>query len=75
MYINQRVDEKDYMYIVFFRKCLFEQSEYMFIHLEGKYNSSKGNEIILGRIMVIDAHLKNVKCVNNVREKIHCRNN
>jgi hypothetical protein len=37
----------------------------MFIYLEGKYNSSKGNLIILGTIMVIDAHLKNVNCVNN----------
>jgi hypothetical protein len=47
----------------------------MFIYLEGKYNSSKGNKIILGTILVIDAHLKNVNGVNNVREKIHCRNN
>ena len=37
----------------------------MFIYLEGKYNSLKGNLIILGTIMVIDAHLKNVNCVNN----------
>jgi len=43
----------------------------MFIYLEGKYNSSKGNKIIL---VVIDAHLKNVNSVNNVRKKIHCRN-
>jgi hypothetical protein len=42
----------------------------MFIYLEGKYNSSKGNKIIVGTIMVIDAHLKNVNCVNNVRKKI-----
>ena len=42
----------------------------MFIYLEGKYNSSKGNKIILGTIMVIDAHLKNVNCVNNMGEKI-----
>ena len=55
--------------LYFVRKCLFEHLEYMFIYLEGKYNSSKGNLIILGRIMVIDAHLKNVKCVNNVRKK------
>ena len=41
----------------------------MFIYLEGKYNSSKGNTIILGTIVVIDAHLKNVNCVNNVRKK------
>ena len=41
----------------------------MFIYLEGKYNSSKGNKIILGTIMVIDAHLKNVNCVNNVGKK------
>ena len=41
----------------------------MFIYLEGKYNSSKGNTIILGTIIVMDAHLKNVNCVNNVREK------
>jgi hypothetical protein len=40
----------------------------MFIYLEGKYNSSKGNKIILGTIMVIDALLKNVNCVNNVRK-------
>ena len=51
----------------FFLKCLFEHLEYMFIYLEG-------NQIILGTIMVIDAHLKNVNCVNNVK-KIHCRNN
>jgi len=37
----------------------------MFIYLEWKYNSLKGNLIILGTIMVIDAHLKNVDCVNN----------
>jgi hypothetical protein len=30
----------------------------MFIYLEGKYNSLKGNLIILGTIMVIDAYLK-----------------
>ena len=41
----------------------------MFIYLEGKYNSSKGNKIILGTIMVIDAHLKNVNCVNNMKKK------
>jgi hypothetical protein len=37
-------------YIVFFLKCLLEHPEYMFIYLEGKYNSSKGNLIILGTI-------------------------
>jgi hypothetical protein len=41
----------------------------MFIYLEGKYNSLKGNKIILGTIMVIGAHLKNVNCVNNIKEK------
>jgi len=30
-------------YIIFFFKCLFENPEYMFIYLEGKYNSLKGN--------------------------------
>ena len=55
--------------LYFFRKCLFEHSEYMFIYL--KLN---GNKIILGNIMVIDAHLKNVNCVSNMK-KIHCRNN
>ena len=50
-------------------KCLFEHSEYMFIYLEGKY-------IILGIILVIDAHLKNVNCINNMKnKKVHCRNN
>jgi hypothetical protein len=43
---------------IFFLKCLFEHPEYMFIYLEGKYNSLKGNLIILGTIMVIDAYLK-----------------
>jgi hypothetical protein len=37
---------------IFFLKCLFEHPEYMFIYLEGKYNSLKGNEIILGTIMI-----------------------
>jgi hypothetical protein len=40
----------------------------MFIYLEGKYNSLKGNLIILGTIMVIDAHLKNVNNVNNMKK-------
>jgi hypothetical protein len=55
--------------LYFALKCLFEHSEYMFIYLERKYNSSKRNKIMLGTIMVIDAHLKNVNCVNNVRKK------
>jgi hypothetical protein len=29
--------------LYFVRKCLIEHSEYMFIYLEGKYNSLKGN--------------------------------
>ena len=41
----------------------------MFISLAGKYNSSKKNKIMLGTIVVIDAHLKNANCVNNVRKK------
>jgi hypothetical protein len=67
MYINDVLTRKITLH--FFLKCLFEHLEYMFIYLEG-------NQIILGTIMIIDAHLKNVNCVNNMKnKKIHCRNN
>ena len=66
MYINDVLTRKITLH--FFLKCLFEHLEYMFIYLEG-------NQIILGTIMVVDAHLKNVNCVNNMKnKKIHCRN-
>ena len=35
---------KNTLQMLFFcLKCLFEHPEYMFIYLEGKYNSLKGN--------------------------------
>jgi hypothetical protein len=37
-------------YIVCFLKWLFEHPEYMFIYLEGKYNSLKGNTKRVGPV-------------------------
>jgi hypothetical protein len=41
----------------------------MFIYLEGKYNSLKGNKIILGTIMVIGARKSRNGTVGKVRNK------
>jgi hypothetical protein len=46
----------------------------MFIYLEGTYNYLKGNTVILGTIIVIDAQLKMSTVSIICKKKTHCDN-